>query len=422
MSLDDVKLAWAAVSAKHADYNENWNYYDGNHPIEFSSTRIKKVFNGMDVEFHENWCVVVIDAVTDRMILKGAQVKGKPAQKKFDKLWATMNLSTDADDVHESALVSGEGCLLIWKEEDQVDVYNNDSRMVHVEYDQERPKVKRFAAKFWQVGKEAFAVLYYPRELEYYKGKGEKQISFVEWKSPAQNEHGIIPVFQFKPEGRIIKSDLNNAIPVQRSINKMVADLVVTSEFVAFPQRVVVSNADLSELNIRPHELWPLPAGTAEDEPTQFGSFPNADLEGFIQGLEHLIAALSAVTRTPTHHFFRAGSQVSGEALELMEAPLVRKVEKRQERFSSEWSHAFSYLLKLHGFSVAPADIIPIWATAGSLPEKSKAEIRKTNKDAGLPLITQLRDEGKGTAYLEQVEADIQGEMPGTGQEDQSND
>ncbi len=421
MSVDDVNLAWAALNAKKSDYDENWNYYDGDHPIEFSSTRLNRIFEGINVRFHENWCVVVIDAVTDRLILKGAQVKGVRAQAKLEQLWAEKCMNIDADDIHEAALVSGEGCLLIWKEHGVVDIYNNDSRMVHVEYEKERPKKKRFAAKFWEEEGIVYAVLYYKGELEYYKGTGEIKISWQEWKSTAKNLDGIIPVFQFRPEGRIIKSDLTNAIPIQRSINKMVADLVVTSEFTAFPQRVVISGADLSALEVKPHELWGVPAATGEDEPTQFGSFPNADMDGFIKGLEHLIIALSAVTRTPSHHFFRAGSQVSGEAIELMEAPLVRKVEKRQDRFNSEWSQAFSYLLKLHGFNVAPADITPIWGTAGSLPEKSKAEIRRVNKDAGIPIITQMRDEGKSSAYLEQVEEDIKSETLERGQEAQEN-
>jgi len=404
--IEDVKTAWKAIKNKTPGYSEYWDYYDGDHPIEFSTTRLREIFRGMDVKFHENWCRVVIDAVTDRLALAGAEVRKKRAQRAFDQLWADLQLGLDADDVHEAALVSGEGCLVVWEGDGLPDVYVNDSRLVHVQYDAERPKVKRWAAKFWMDASRWYCVVYYPDRLEYYQSTNEQASAWREWKRPALNQWGVIPVFHFRPESRVLHSDLADVVPIQRAVNKMVSDLVVTSEFTAFPQRVVVSNADLSALKIRPHELWEIPAGTRDDEQTQFGSFPNADLQGFIAALDHFIAAISAVTRTPTHHFFRSGSQVSGEALELLEAPLVRKVEKRAERFSSEWSQAFSFLLRLRGVNVPPDDIRPIWKPAGSLPEISKAKIRETNARAGVPIITQLRNEGWSDAAIERLVAD----------------
>jgi len=428
----DLKLAFEALRDKNAPYKKMWDYYDGDHPLMYTASRLDEIFKGLDAVFTQNWCAVVVDSVNDRINLKGITFADTGAQTAWDALWNEHELAAESDDAHLAAQVVGESFIIAWKNatedvaegevaaDEELQVFYNDPRLCHVQYDPENPHRKAWAAKWWDdaLGYKRIT-LYYADHLEYYRStsKASTLESINAFKplvgadgqdaSMADNPFGEIPVFHFRPQRRKVISDQKNAIPIQNGVNKLLVDMMVAAEFGAFKQRWVISNATISgKLKNAPKIIWELPAGDGQGQQTQVGEFSATDLENYLKAIDNLAGSLSSITRTPKHYFVTQGGDPSGEALITMEAPLVKKAQDRIDRFTPVWKSLAAFIMKLNGSEVAESAITPVFDDPRTVQPVTQAEVRKTSKDAGIPLRTLLRREGWTKQQLADMDKD----------------
>ncbi|MBI5964925.1 MAG: phage portal protein [Chloroflexi bacterium] len=412
----DLEKAFEALNAKQKPYSRLFAYYEGNQPLSYmSSSRMRKIFDGLDGEFSQNWCSVVIDAVKDRINLRKIEVKGAAA-KTWKELWEGSQLELESDEVHEAELIAGESFIICWKNtEGQMEAYFNDPRLCHVFYDPEFPRKKSFAAK-WYVDDDGKMrlTLYYANRLEYYISKGlaknaTKAAAFIEMDPPsAENPFGEIPVFHFR-KSKQVRSDLKNVVPIQNSVNKLVTDMMVAAEFGAFKQRYVISNAEVQgKLKNSPDEIWDLPAGDGVGQQTQAGQFDATPLSNYLEGIEKQVVAISSITRTPKHYFFQIGSNISGEALIAMESSLNKKAQDRIDRYAPEWKSVTLFMLKHSGNEVNASDVTVRFDRPETIQPYTQAQTRQLNFTGGIPLETTLREEGKSDDEIKQVLADVE--------------
>lgn len=426
----DIETAFAALSAKRIIMDRLWGYYDGAQPLKYSSERLRDLFDAIDVRFIENWVSGIVNAVLDRMELERFVVQGR------DDLTDTLNavvkhteLDLDADDIHLGALVTGESYLLAWKEptEDgsgRVEAYYHDPRMCHIQYQADNPREKAWAAKWWEetlpgdgsAKKRIRINLYYPDRLEYYVStktpenvqSGKNFIADPE-KPPQTNPYNQVPVFHFRRERRKVVGELTpDILTLQDAVNKLLSDMMVSSEFAAVTQRWFVTNADADSLKQAANEMIVIPAGDKDsDETTQVGQFKQADLTGFLSAIDSLASAIASISRTPKHYFLAAGGDPSGEALLTQEAPMNKKVKRIIRRSQNTWQRVGAFLLLLEtGETVDPEDIDPVFTPSESVLPKMLADVRKTNVESGIPLKTTLRREGWTDPQLDQLDED----------------
>lgn len=401
----DLEVTFDVLTRKAAAYRCFLDYYDGRQPLMYTASRLEKIFEGVDATFTQNWCAVVIDAADDRINLTGIKAKDKTITDKLADIWADEQLGLIADDVHLDALICGEAFVVAWKQRDelgneQLDLFRNDPSCVHVQYDADNPKRKKWAAKYF-AGEDGRGriTLYYPDHVEFWvsrKSSADVQSwkAYEKEKEDADNPFGVIPVFHFITSGRRIQSELANVIPIQNAINKMVADMMIAAEFGAFKQRWVISNAEgLGALRNAPNEIWTFPAGDGLGQPTQVGEFAETNLSQFLDSMDKLASSLSSITRTPKHFFFSQAGELSGEALMTMESPLVKKCGKFIARFAPTWKELAVFLLKLEDVVVETKMIDPVFDDSRSVQPVTQSTVRKESVDAGIPLVTVLRDE-----------------------------
>ena len=423
MSEADLKLAFEMLRKKSRGLQSYYDYYDGDQPLMYTAKRLEEIFKHLNAYFAENWCSVVIDAALERINLRNIEITDAGAAQAWKEIWARSEIFLESDQVHEDALVAGEAYFIGWPDENgKPEGYTNDPRMCHIFYDAEYPRVKKFAAKWWIDDENKRRItLYYPDHLEYYvsvkkiSGKdGEalntfKPTSFETAEEDKINEYKEVPVFHFRVKKRKVTSDLKNVIPVQNGINKLLNDMMVSAEFGAFKQRYVISNIEVNgKLKNAPNEVWDLPAGDGMGQQTQVGQFDETPLGNYLKAIEDLALAVSTITRTPKHYFFQIGSNLSGEALIAMEAGLNKKAQDRIDRFSPVWANVTRFLLKLDGYEVPVEKIQPIFDKPETVQPRTQAETRQMNVNAGVPLVTVLRDEGKSEAYIKQMLKDKQ--------------
>ena len=421
---NDLDRAWQTLSGKLSSYTNYWNYYDGDQPLMYTSKRMSDVFKKLSMaKFVENWCSVVIDAASDRIQLKSLDIEAVDAQKILTTEWESLNLSLEASDIHEAALVIGESFLIVWEEDsgdgDELQVFYNDPRLCHMFYNPGNPRKKDYAAKWW-VDSDSLTrmTLYYPDRLEYYRTK-KKGGQISKWNAfepynpteqeggeVSENPYGEIPVFHFRVERRIIKSDLVNAIPIQNGINKLRTDMMVAAEFGAFKQRWVISNADTSNLKNAPNIIWEIPSGDGEGQKASTGQFDATDLDNYINAIDSMAATLAIITRTPKHYLFQQSGAMSGEALIAMEAPLNKRCEEHIGHFKPTWKDVARFILKIRNKEALNEDITVTFNNPSTIQPLTQSEIRTNGRTAGIPLVTLLREEGRDEAWIEQMEAD----------------
>lgn len=419
--MTEIKRGFDALKGKSSTYTQRWRYYDGDQPLAYTSKRLAELFKSLDTRFSENWCAVVIDAVRDRLALDGLTGPDDSTTQTLASLWEQSQLAIEVDEAQTAALVCGEGFLLAWPDAvtNQPEVYANDPRLVHAVYRTDNPRAMRYAVKGFIGDDERYTlVAYYPDRIETYKSTGKEtpdSVNALQLAEEEPNRFGVIPVFHLRlsrradsTTGQLI-GDLNNVIPMQDGINKLLADMMVAAEFGAFKQRWVISQAEtMGKLKNAPNEVWDLPAGDGTGQPTSVGEFNPTDLGNYLKAIADMVGHVSAITSTPRHFFQAQAGDPSGEALIAMEAPLVRKVEQRVQRFTPTLRSLGSFLLQLQGQTVAPEDITAAYGAASTIQPRTAAEIAELRVRAGMPLATALRHEGWTDAELEAMAADQQ--------------
>lgn len=410
----DLERAFNALNGKQASYNQLFQYYDGDQPTVYTTSRLKEIFAGLDAVFVENWCAVVVDSVRDRINLSAIQAPPE-AEAIWKRLWETSQIKLESDDVHESALIAGESFIIAWPDDSgMAQAYYNDPRLVQIFYEPSNPRVKQFAAKWWKEGdEETRLTLYYQDRLEYYAAKGkETPASAKAFRSMQENErnpYGEIPVFHFRTTGRGTRSDLKNVTPIQNGINKLLADMMVAAEYGAFNQRYVISNAETQgKLKNAPGIIWDIPAGDGMGQQTTVGQFTATPLENYLKAVNDLSMAISSITRTPKHYFFSIGSNLSGEALIAMEGPLNKKAQDRIDRFIPTWQDMTRFMLKVSGIEVLASEITPVYDDPESVQPFTEAQAIQMMVSSGIPLTSACRRMGWSKTEVQELEADIE--------------
>lgn len=295
-------LDWAIRQFKGNDrmprYALRCAYYDGNHRLAFATEKFRNAFGHLFREIADNLCPTVVDAVADRMVIRGfttnqAVVKIEPvvtppppegspqpgpqpdgtvipppqqkmravtidpvAKAAWD-LWEEMEMDTISGEVHTEMLKAGESYAIVWVDADMnVRVYPQEARQMAVMYDSDDDRKIVKATKMWQDENtlKLRLNLYYPNVIEKYVtkepvkakvvyGLGDtatlKADNFILYDSPVNNPWGEVPVFHFinKRQARRGSSELDDVIPLQDALNKAVCDMMVAMEFQAYRQR-----------------------------------------------------------------------------------------------------------------------------------------------------------------------------------------
>lgn len=348
-------------------------YYRGDHPLAFASEKFTNAFGGLFEEFADNWCDLVVDAVEERLDVTGFRFPGEgsgngdpgAADDKAWQFWQQNNLDADSQVAHTEALIGRRSFVLVWADEDDEDVpsitVEHASECI-VAYVAGSRRKRAAALKRWNEGDREFATLYLPDGVyKFARRRSNLPSSFVVignglsgWKPrdtdetgddswPLDNPLGVVPMVELRNRPRLKgqpESELTKVIPVQDGINKLVADMLIASEFGAFRQRWATGLEIPEDENGNPIEpfraaydrLW-----INESSEAEFGEFGQVDLTQFTKAIEMLVQHVASQTRTPPHYFALSGQFPSGDAIKSAETGLVAKARRRMRSFEESW-------------------------------------------------------------------------------------
>lgn len=359
------------------DYEKYRNYYENDQELVFATDEFKAAFGTQFASFRDNWCEVVIDAVTERLDLEKIGLRDDDGKTPNDELseavWDIFLLNefeSIQTDLYNHSLVEGTAYIVVWPDPElgaRIDV--NPAQFMRVTYDPDDVRKPKRAIKRWITEEgETRLTLYMPDYIYKYKLaniSGNEIIDPLDnvptddvgWMPrrpeetgdpgwPLPNPFGVVPVVEFS--NRTGKSEISNVVPIQDLLNVTMVNMAVAAEFGAFRQRFIVSSnkEPAGGWKNSPGYVWHLqPEVDIEGRPlpTQVGSLEESSPQSYIAVVEMLLQHIASITRTPHHMFLQTskggsrGDAPSGEALRVAETGLVKKIGSLHRTWSLSW-------------------------------------------------------------------------------------
>ena len=430
-------LPWAldALPLRSERYRRYGAYYEGAHRFPFASERYRQDFGRMLAEARINLCARVVDAHADRLAVVGfgdrAQAEANDAAETAWNLWLANSLDLRQGEVYQEAFRAGDAYVLVWPREDERGrptprLYPQRADQVTVHYSEDDPGLIDAAAKAWK-REDGFwrLTLYLPDRIEKYVSRQSGPSSgafprgaesFVPYQPegepwPLPNPWDAVPMFHFGTNahlGGFGRCELADVIPIQDALNKTAMDLLVTSEFMAYPQRWAVGVAAFTDPDsgeeVRPFaagadRVWTVPAPDA-----RFGEFMAANLGQLVAQKQELQLDIARVSCVPVHYLLMSGSMPSGESLKTAEAPFVAKLEDRQRAFGAIWADALAFALRLDG--QAPAELATRWAAAAPRSEQETWSVAQLKLAAGVSPDQVMREGGYSAEQIAAMQSE----------------
>jgi hypothetical protein len=368
-----------ALGYRMSDIMRCESYYRGDHKMTFTTSQFREVFGALFSAFADNWCDLVVDAAAERLRVEGFRFGDEPADDAAWEIWQRNGLDAESDMAHVDAIKLGCVYALVGPGDGGkavIQVEAADKAIVAVDPARGRRRLAglRNWVDEWGV---QHCEVYLPESVTWWTKTGQTG-NWQEELPTASNPLGVVPLIPLPNaptlNDRLGRSDILRVIPLQNAVNKLCGDMIVASEFAAYPQRWATG----VDIPVNPEtgqkmtaqflggadRVWNVPAPDAK-----FGNFTVSDLGIYVKAIEMLIQHIAAQTRTPPHYLLgQSGAFPSGESLKATETGLVAKVRRKMLSFGEGWEEAMRLAFQVEGETTKAemVDAEVIWANPES--------------------------------------------------------
>lgn len=412
---EQIEIAVKQISGKAPAIRALEDYYEGRHDLAFATEKFQNTFGKLFREFALNLMPSVADAVTDKLRVENFSLEeggDDETVKKLWQIWTSNRMDVRANEVHREAVITGDAYVIVWPDAvtNRPVIYPNRSANCYVKYDDESPGRLEWAAKLWSAGKQRRLNLYYADRVERYEataGSDTESADAGKFRLMADgvitNPYKTVPVFHFANNGRVGGfgvSEMRDAIPIQKALNKSVLDMLVAMEFAAYRQRWA-SGIEI-ELDDQGNPIPPYRSGIerlwiTENNEAKFGDFNATDLKQFEEVKTSFKVDIAHATGTPLYYFMVPGGTFpSGEALKKSETRFIDKVRSRQDAFGAVWADVMAFALRIADKTEIDTRLFTDWADPSPVSERETLENLLLKRDIGVDERQLLIEAGYG--------------------------
>lgn len=337
------------------------DYYDGKHRLAFASDKFLTAFGGLFASFADNFIPLIVGATAQRLHVQGFRNGDDPkADKDAWGFWQRNGLDAGSQLGHIESLKKGDAFVVVWADDDgQPRITVETPEQCIVGYEPGTRSRRAAGLKQWTDADGKHAVLMLPTQIFRFiwtKANGGSWAPDPQHDFPIVNPLGVVPMIPLTNQPRLDSafgtSEFFPIIGIQDAINKTVADMMVASEYVAFPQRYV-TGLELPEDdqgNVKPpYALAVDKFLVAEDTGASFGTLAAGDTMNHIKQIEMFIQQIATQTFTPPHYFNVGGNLPSGDAIKAAEAGLTAKVQDKMIVLGEAWEEVIRLCFKVLG-------------------------------------------------------------------------
>jgi hypothetical protein len=361
-------------------------YYAGEQSLAFLAPDARKQLGDRLERIGVNIPRLAVTSLAERLRIIGFTRAGKPDAKLW-QTWIDQDLDQLASVAHREALTLGASYVIVWADHDgSPKVTVESARQVAVLRD---PGSRRIVAavKRWETDKTTEAVLYEPDRITRYTANQTGAVTFGQFHTVQvmDNPLGIPPVVAIKNSDRLLDdgvSEMTDLIPLVDALNKLLADMMVTSEYFARPRRYA-TGLELFEDEDGNVEN-PVDEGmrmmVSEDPDTKFGQLPAADLSSYEGGVRVLTGQIMAVSGLPAHYLGTlTDAPTSADSMRAAEASLSARAQARQAQFGRAWEDVARLMTAVRdGVDPLGVDVRVHWADTStrSIAQEADAAVK----------------------------------------------
>lgn len=340
------------------------DYYDGAQPLGYLQPELARVLEDRIRSLVINWPRLVVDSIEERLDVEGFRVAGQDdGDDELWRIWQDNDLDEQSQQAHLDSLIYGRSFAMVGANEEDPEtplITIESAKQMSVEWD---PRTRQViaATKIWCEGDYTYRTRYDPtwiiREV---KDLTSKTPMWAERSEPVENVLGVVPVVPFVNRPRLLRpqgvSEMTDVIPIVDAINKLATDMMVGAEYHAVPRRWATGidmGPDETEHEVVRKKLWKRwstseanRVWTSDSPDTTFGQFPQASLDNFVSAVDMLTSRVAALSGLPPHYFGQVGENpASADALRASEAPLVKRVMRKQRVLGGAWERVMRLAL-----------------------------------------------------------------------------
>lgn len=346
-------------------------YYAGDQPLAFLSPEAKTALGDRLTTMSSNVCRVSVTALAERLRVTGFTRDGS-SDAALWSAWARNDLDQFAPVAHREALIHGRSYALVWADrQGRSQVTVESARQVATLRDPATREVLA-AVKRWSDGKVSRASLFEPDQITTYIS--DNGVSGWRTLERIDNPFGLVPVVPLVNTDRLLdtdgRSELSDLLPLVDALNKLLADMMVASEYYARPRRWA-TGLELEE-DDEGNAVNPIPEGNRtmvnEAPEGKFGSLPASDLAAYDSAVTLLTSQIMAVSSLPSHYLGVISSQPpSADSMRAAEASLTAKAQARMATFGRSWEQVARLMVAADtGLDPSSVDVAVKWADPGT--------------------------------------------------------
>ncbi|PQP38793.1 phage portal protein [Mycolicibacterium austroafricanum] len=392
-------------AARYADLDR---YYTGNQPLAFLSPEAKVALGNRFGLMASNIPRLAVTALAERL-----RIVGFSGDAGLWADWVRCDMDQLSGVAHREALLLGDSFVIVW-----ADRYGRpratveSAKQVAVLTDpgsrQIVAGIKRWEEKPANV---THAVLYLPDRIVRLRAEQVGTVTATGFNVVEEitNPLGVVPIANLRNTDRILGdrggSEIDDLKPLVDALNKSLADMMVTSEYVGRPRRwatgIELAEEPVLDENGQPvldedgqpvmTEVNPIPEANrmmvSENEQAKFGSLAASDLAGYEASVRVILGQIQAVSTLPSAYLGVMTDQPpSADALRASESSLVARAEARQSTFGRSWEQVARLMIAVRdGRDPNLIDDIRVsWADAATRSVAQEADAVVKMYQAGL--------------------------------------
>lgn len=397
-------------AARFADLDR---YYAGTQPLAFLSPEARKALGDRFGRLATNLPRLAVTSLAERL-----RVTGFTGADVWED-WIRNDLDQTSGIAHREALLLGSSYAMVWADPfGRPKATIESAKQVGVLTD---PGSRRITAavKRWETATTTEATVFLDDLLIRLRAEqtgattqGFRTIEEI------PNPLGVVPVVQLKNSDRLLDdgvSEIEDLRPLVDALNKVLVDMMTTSEYVGRPRRWA-TGIELEE-NEEGEAVNPIPEGDramiSENDTAKFGQLEGARLDGYQSAVDVLLGQIMAVSALPAHYIGQlSDTPASADALRAAEASLTARAEARQAAFGRAWEDVARLIVGVRdGADPRQVDVRVTWADAATRSIAQEADaVVKLHQAGLLPASYALKRLGYSDTEVAEIAAARRGD------------
>ena len=350
-ALDAKRGAWKA------DLEKFDGYLRGEQPLAFLSDEMRTEFGDKITDLVINWPQLVVDAYENRLDVEGFRFPGESSgDEVLWDIWQANDMDEQSMLGHVDALGLARAAVIVGSPDEGSDmpIITVESALDCSWLRDPRTRKVTAAMKRWAGDDKSEWLNLYEPHATTTMVKGESG-----WVVDSVDEHdlGRVPLVPLVNRPRVKypdgTSEIKAIIGLADAANKMATDMMVSGEYHAMPRRwafglkrddfVGADGRLLSAWSALKNRIW-----SNENPDVKVGQFPESDLKNFHETIRLIAAMVSHLTALPPYYLaFEGGNPTSADAIRSSEAPLVKRIERKQVAFGGAWEEVMRICLHM---------------------------------------------------------------------------